>query len=570
MPNVRSLWPLPAAAMLATTLVTASPASASTSELIHHLDELAGGFAGGVGLYVADPRTVQPLYVHNADEPIITASLYKLGVLAEAERRVETGDLKYADTISIEAEDITEDGSFEPVGTILTVDEALEKMITISDNGAALALWRVLGPPNIDATLAKIGLADFHVALSHQEDNVATPRAIGKYFTLLANKQLISPAASERMLARLERQEINDRLPASLPDGVVVAHKTGNLPGLTHDAGIIFTPSGPRVVVVMTWDQYEEDAAIFIANVGAAVYSAVVEPPANARYGVPRTPVPSDISSRARVTIVVTNAGTQPWTASGPGSVGLIWEVRDDDGTLMSSSPSAARLPALAPSRSANVGLQIITPSVPGTFHVTLGLVDSAGRGLAQLGAATADFDLRVHQPFLVNAKIAIPTVLHRGEASLAITKYTALGTAGITDHELTLTWRAIDTRNGRTVEEGAAPVGVLKPRSDGSFYTPFVAPPILGTYRLAYELREGDVAVSDTATATVTIVGPRTYADDDGGRSLEPSGGAPSPGPTPRIRLPFPSPSGAIVPRIDLPAFPAPRGKATPPPTPR
>lgn len=567
MPNMRLTGPLVAATVAASSLLAGSPARASTSELIRHLDELAGGFPGGVGIYVADPRIPQPLYARNADEHVITASLYKLGVLVEAERRVDAGDLKYSDVISIEPEDITEDGSFEPVGTTLSVDEALEKMITISDNGSALALWRVLGPANIDATLVKVGLKDFHVALDHDEDNVATPRAIGSYFTMLANRQLISAAASDRMLARLARQEINDRLPAALPDGVVVAHKTGNLPGITHDAGIIFTPSGPRVVVAMTWDTYEEDAASFIANIGAAVYSAVLEPPANARYAVPRTVV-ADIASRARVTVTVTNAGPNSWAASGAGSVGLIWELRDADGAFLLSSPAATRLPALAPSASANIGLQVPTPADPGIFKVTIGLVDGNGRALSGLGAATADFEIKTHKPFLVKATIAVPMVLHRGEPSLVTTKFTALATAGTSVHDLTLTWRVLDTRNGRTVEEGTEPVGRMAPGTEGTFFSSLAAPKILGTYRLAYELREGDDAVSETATRTVTIMGPRTYPDDDGGRTSGPFGGAPSP--TPRVRLPFPTPSAGIVPRIDLPAFPSPRGKASPAPTPR
>ncbi|HEU5287489.1 MAG TPA: serine hydrolase [Candidatus Limnocylindria bacterium] len=555
------------AALVAGSLLAGSPARASTSELIRHLDELAGGFPGGVGIYIADPRTPQPLYARNADEHVITASLYKLGVLAEAERRVDAGDLKYSDLISIEPEDITEDGSFEPVGTALTVDEALEKMITISDNGSALALWRVLGPANIDATLVKIGLRDFHVALDHDEDNVATPRAVGSYFAMLANRQLISAAASDRMLARLARQEINDRLPAALPDGVVVAHKTGNLPGITHDAGIIFTPSGPRVVVAMTWDTYEEDAATFISNIGAAVYSAVLEPPANARYAVPRTVV-ADIASRARVTVTVTNAGPNSWAASGAGAVGLIWELRDADDTMLLSSPAATRLPALAPSRSANIGLQIPTPADPGIFKVTIGLVDANGRALSGLGAATADFEIKTHKPFLVKATIAVPMVLHRGEPSLVTTKFTALATAGTSGHDLVLTWRVLDTRNGRTVEDGIEPVGRLQPGSEGTFFSSLAAPKILGTYRLAYELREGDDAVSETTTRTVTIVGPRTYPDDEGGRTSGPFDGTPAT--TPRARPPFPTPSGAIVPRLDLPPFPSPKGKASPPPTPR
>ena len=563
---MRSLRALLAVVVIVASVVSGRPAEASTADLVQQLDQIAAEFPGGVGLWIADPNSSKPLYSRNADEPIIAASLYKLGILAEAERRVDTGDLRYSDTITIEPEDITEDGSFEAAGAVLTIDEALEAMITISDNGTALALWRFLGPANIDATLDRIGLADFHVALNDDEDNVVTPRAVGQYFTLLAKKQLISAAASDRMLARLERQEINNRLPADLPDGVVIAHKTGNLLGLTHDAGIIYTPSGPRVVVAMTWDTYEDEADGFIANIGAIVYSAVLEPPANARYAVPRTAVVGDADSHVRVTVTVTNAGSNTWAASGADSVGLIWELRDDAGALVSSSLTATRMPALASGKSANVGLQILTPAAPGLFHVTIGLVDSSGHGLAALGAATASFDVKTHAPFLLSATVAMPTTLHRGEASLLLTKYVALATTGSTDHDLTLTWRAVDTRNSRQVDQGASAVGVLRPGTDSVFFSALVAPKVLGTYKLSYELREGDVAVSETATTTVTVVGPRTYPDDNGGRTPGPITITPTP--SPRVRA-FPSPSGSLVPRLNLPTLPTPRGKATAAPTP-
>jgi hypothetical protein len=91
----------------------------------------------------------------------------------------------------------------------------------------------------------------------------------------------------------------------------------------------------------------------------------------------------------------------------------------------------------------------------------------------------------------------------------------------------------------------------------------------VLGTYKLSYELREGDVAVSETATSTVTVVGPRTYPDDNGGRTPGTITIAPRPTATPRVR-PFPSPSGSIVPRLNLPTLPTPKGKATPAPTPQ
>ncbi|MDP9251784.1 MAG: class A beta-lactamase-related serine hydrolase [Chloroflexota bacterium] len=542
-------------------LIPGAPAAASTVDLVQHLDQLVSAFPGGAGIWIADPNTSKPLYSHDADEPIITASLYKLAVMTEAERRVDAGQLHYADIITIENEDITEDGSFEVAGTELTLDEALEAMITISDNGAALALWHVLGPENINATLRSYGIADFHVFLDWNEDNIATPRAVGTLLTLLAKRQLVSAAASDRMLARLERQQINDRLPAGLPEGVVIAHKTGNLPGLTHDAGIIFTPAGPRVVVAMTWDAYDADAYAFIANVASIVYSTLLEPPANARYDVPRTVLSADTGSAPRITIPITNAGSETWNASGAGSFRLIWEMRDSKEALVAKSPTPIVLPALAPGRSADVGVVLAVPPAPGDYKVTVGLVDVNGSGLAKLGAATASFQVRAHQAYIVSAAAAVPTMLHRGEASLLVTKYTALPTAGTTDHALVLSWRLIDTKTSRSVAQGTVPLGTLQPGATGTFFAPLIAPAVTGTFRLAYDVREKNVAVSETFTTNVTIVGARTFPDDEGGRTPPVNVPRATPAPTPRVR--FPSPSTGIVPSPQLPVLP--RGRPTP-----
>src|SRR6267378_6231651 len=338
------------------------PVRASTAELVRQLDGLIGSFPGGAGIWVADPNVATPLYAHDPEEQVIAASLYKLGVLAEAERRVDAGELHYTDTITIEPEDITADGSFENAGTQLTLDAALEAMITVSDNGAALALWHILGGANIDATLEKAGVKNFHVAFDDTEDNWATPHAIGTFFTLLAKRQLISPAASDRMLARLERQQINDRLPAQLPPGVVIAHKTGNLSGVTHDAGIIYTKTGPRVVVAMTWDALDEDAANFTSSLGSLVYSSNLEPAANARYQVAKTAIAVDVGTESRVTVPITNIGARAWTSTAAGAIGLMWELRNAQGALLTSSAKPQPLPALQPNQTQNVGIAVAVP----------------------------------------------------------------------------------------------------------------------------------------------------------------------------------------------------------------
>ena len=518
-------------------------AQASTSDLVRQLDGLIASFPGGAGIWIGDPTVATPIFTHDPEEHVITASLYKLGVLAEAERRVDTGELRYDDIVTIESDDITVDGSFEDAGTQLTLDEALEAMITISDNGSALALWRILGGENIDATLEKAGVKDFHVAFDESEDNWATPHAIGTFFTLLAKRQLISAAASGRMLERLERQQINDRLPAQLPADTVIAHKTGNLGGLAHDAGIIYTKTGPRVVVAMTWNGLDEDAANFISSIGSLVYSSNLEPAANARYQVTKTALAVDTGSETRVMVPITNIGGRAWTPAGAGAIGLIWELRNGQGTVVGSSAKSQTLPALQPNQTQNVGIVIAVPAQQGTYTVTVGLTDASGIPLASAGAATATFSLRAHLPYLITAEIGVPHTLHKGEASLAVVSYGAL--AGTTDRVLSIGWRLVDPRNNRTVQQGSSPVGTFKLSAPGTFFVPFVAPNAIGTYRLSYELRDGAVSVSEPVNATVEIAGPRTYPDEGLPAPSSDLGAAPSQSPRfefPTITIPKPS----------------------------
>src|SRR2546426_3077326 len=540
---MRSLGLLVAGCVLVGVVLAPGPAGASTAELVQQIDGLVRTFPGGSGIWIGDPLSPSPLYTRNADTEVVAASLYKLGILAEAERRVDAGELHYNDTVVIQDEDITEDGSFEDAGTELTLDEALEAMITVSDNGTALALWHILGGANIDSTLQKAGVNNFHVAFDDTEDNWATPHAIGTFFTLLAKRQLISAGASDRMLARLERQQINDRLPAQLPPGVVIAHKTGNLGGVMHDAGIIYTKTGPRVVVAMTWDAPDEDALNFISSLGSLVYSAQLEPSANARYQVPKTAIAADVASETRVIVPITNIGTRAWTSTGGGAVGLVWELRNAQGTVLTKASKPQPLPALQPNQTQNVGTAIAGPGQPGTSTVSIGLADANGTALAPAGAATATFSIRAHLPYLITAQIAMPHTLHRSEASLLVVNYGAL--AGETDRSLAVGWRIVDPRTNRTVQQGSSPIGTFKAGVNGTFFAPFVAPNALGTYKLTYELRDGAVSVSEPVTATVEIAGPRTYPDE--GLPVPTSDVGLTPSQSPRFQFPtitIPKPS--------------------------
>lgn len=79
-----------------------------------------------------------------------------------------------------------------------------------------------------------------------------TPHDVMLFFEKLYKGEIVNKFYSDEMLSLLKRQQINDRIPKYLPEGIPVAHKTGELDRVKHDAGIVFAPTGDYIFVVMT------------------------------------------------------------------------------------------------------------------------------------------------------------------------------------------------------------------------------------------------------------------------------------------------------------------------------
>ena len=70
----------------------------------------------------------------------------------------------------------------------------------------------------------------------------------------------------------LKDQRLNRKLPADLPSNTVIAHKTGELGMFSHDAGIIYTPKGDYIIVVLSKSDTPAAAEKRIADISKAVY----------------------------------------------------------------------------------------------------------------------------------------------------------------------------------------------------------------------------------------------------------------------------------------------------------
>ncbi len=262
-------WQVAAAVLMLVSLhaTGGQPHDTAPSPLARLLDAAVASFDGTAGVVVTDLRHGDR-YAHEAEHIFPSASLYKLGVMIEAYRRVASGSLSLGTTLTVLDED--DEDSYTAAGETLTLREAIERMITVSDNTTAHMLVRLLGARRINATVASLGLTDTRINTALPGDertapfNTTSARDMEHLLRQLVKGTVVAPAFSGAMLATLGRQRVNDRLPTGVPRGTFVAHKTGNLDGIAHDAGVITTPAGPRVVVVLTRDyaRYDEVTAL--------------------------------------------------------------------------------------------------------------------------------------------------------------------------------------------------------------------------------------------------------------------------------------------------------------------
>ena len=254
--------------------------------LVARLDQALVGVDGHLSVAVKDLGTGRGAVLDgNAEMP--SASLYKLPVLYT----VFDAGLSMAEELPITAEARSYDaGTMElGVGETLSVAEALERMVVLSDNTSAVMLGSRVGAARVNASIRSLGLETTHYSLERMTTSALD---MLHFLDMLAHGQLVSSSASADMLHLLLRQRVNDRLPRLLPDDVQVAHKTGNLPGVVNEVGILYTPNSTVAVAALVSDTFDEaTAATAIARLGlAAATYFQAEPAQTDRPGIPPAP----------------------------------------------------------------------------------------------------------------------------------------------------------------------------------------------------------------------------------------------------------------------------------------
>ena len=195
------------------------------------------------------------------------ASLFKLEVMYEVFHQRDAGllrfDERYVATDYYSGFDLGPH-VVTPCSTI-SVGDALAAMMSVSDNVAAVMLLDRAGARHINDAMAALGLED--TALTEDQSLPATAGDLARLVEAIARGQGVSAASSSEMTALMRTEELADRIPRELPDGTVVAHKTGNWTDATHDAGIVYGRRSTYVMVLMSDLGFESDASLVEADI---------------------------------------------------------------------------------------------------------------------------------------------------------------------------------------------------------------------------------------------------------------------------------------------------------------
>jgi beta-lactamase class A len=272
------------------------------SEQIEKIEKESGAKAVAVALH--DTETGLELH-YKADRLFHAASTIKVPILLGVFAAIDRGDLLPHSRVHVRNRflSVVEDVPFRvesgrdansavhnAIGKMMRVDELAYHMITTSSNLATNLLLGVVGAKAVNQTLKELGVdggielergVEDELAFEKGINNMVTADGLLRILVLLSQGKAFSPALSRRMMDILHGQEFNQGIPARLPKGTRVAHKTGEISTVAHDAGVVYLPKRkPYVLVILTeWDPAGTGRSRTIASISHTIYEFLTHGP---------------------------------------------------------------------------------------------------------------------------------------------------------------------------------------------------------------------------------------------------------------------------------------------------
>lgn len=290
-------------------LALAIPCYAQEKSLEDRLAALAKAHKGKVAIAVKHLNTGET-WTLSGDEVMPTASLIKFPVMLEVYQQVLEGKVKLTDPVTLkEADKVQGSGILTPhfsEGATFPLKDAVRLMIAYSDNTATNLVLDKIGIDSTNQRMAAWGCPNTKINAKVFKGSTTSvnPERTKKYglgsttakemidlLERVHRGKVVSPDACKVMIEHLKNCQDKDCFPKLLPAKVVVAHKTGAVTGVRTDAGILYAPSGPIALCVLTMDN--EDKAWRPDNAGNVLCARVAQEVVQYFEGKAKPRVPS-------------------------------------------------------------------------------------------------------------------------------------------------------------------------------------------------------------------------------------------------------------------------------------
>ncbi len=259
--------------VMAAIATSTSQDSAALRDLINA--RIAASPGAVVGVSFIDMETGESLAL-NADTVFHAASTMKIPVMIEVLRRAQEGAFSLDQKVllvnqfasiadgspfSLLPADDEDTALYSKIGQRVPIRDLLKRMITRSSNFATNELIALVGADRVTAGARQLGAARIQVLRGVEDTkafnlgmiNTTTSADLAILLAAIEQGKALSPAGSAEMREILLAQEFNSEIPAGLPAGTKVAHKTGSITAVSHDAAIVYPPGRkPYVIVVLT------------------------------------------------------------------------------------------------------------------------------------------------------------------------------------------------------------------------------------------------------------------------------------------------------------------------------
>jgi beta-lactamase class A len=275
-----------------------SPSVSPQLDAARHHIEAAVAKSGAQAIAVAVHDTASGAELHyESDRWFHAASTIKLAILLAVFGEIHRGRLAPQSRLHVRNRFLSAyDGSpfrvlaerdadaevHEAIGKTMRVSELALHMIATSSNLATNLLLDLIGLEAVQRTIERFALTGLDIrrgvedekAFQHGIVNRVTAAGLVAMLRLIAEERAYSPELSRQMLEILHQQEFKKGIPARLPREVRVAHKTGDISTVAHDAGVVYAPGAPPYVlaVLTEWKPDVGGRSATIASISHDIY----------------------------------------------------------------------------------------------------------------------------------------------------------------------------------------------------------------------------------------------------------------------------------------------------------